>query len=106
MCCACVPAVPVLGGQLVMLTAIITCLYALWIAMQELKRWKEEVKTIKTRTEADTLYDPKVQEHIIAREDFTVGKVLGEGAEGIVHAGTYAGGAQNLLRRLRHERPI
>eukprot|EP00935_MAST-01C_sp_MAST-1C-sp1_P000738 g738.t1 len=82
-----------IGDLLVVLlcAVFVAVAYGIWTEMQELQKWKEEVKTIKTNTAEDELYDPQLHDHIIAYEDLTLGKVLGEGAEGVVRAGTYDG---------------
>eukprot|EP00935_MAST-01C_sp_MAST-1C-sp1_P001113 g1113.t1 len=64
--------------------------YALWHEVQEFRRWKKEVIHMQAQMEEDPLYDPKVQEHVIAFEDLVLGKVLGQGAEGTVLLGEYA----------------
>jgi hypothetical protein len=57
------------------------------IEIQAIRRWAEDIHKAKASISADPLYDPALQPHIIDPTQLKLGKVLGQGAEGVVRQG-------------------
>jgi hypothetical protein len=56
-------------------------------------KWAREVKYAMAAIQDDSDFDPSLKDHIIDSDELTLGKVLGQGAEGLVYKATYAGTA-------------
>jgi hypothetical protein len=53
--------------------------------------WVMELKHVKTETIVAPTFDPSLQYHIIDANKLALGKILGQGAEGVVRQGEYEG---------------
>jgi hypothetical protein len=82
-----------LGSFLVALVVLmfLAVLGAVALELHAVVRWAKELKFAEAQVEQDPAFDPSLHDHIIEPTELTLGKVIGEGAEGCVRAARYAG---------------
>jgi serine/threonine protein kinase len=81
------------GLLLVMLLVAVLASIAAAVVLEvlELRKWRKEIKYTQQETSSNEMFDPELQAHVIDMKDLALGKVLGQGAEGVVRVGTYGG---------------
>jgi hypothetical protein len=55
------------------------------------RQWMGEVKFAQAAVERESEFQPSLQNHVILPDELKLGKILGQGAEGMVRQATYAG---------------
>jgi hypothetical protein len=76
---------------LLLVTVIVSVFGTVVLEARAAMHWAHEIKYARATTEKSPAFDPSLQDHIIAIHELTIGKVLGQGAEGTVCKATYAG---------------
>jgi serine/threonine protein kinase len=78
--------------MVVAMAAVLVAVVAAAITeLRAVRRWVHDVKYAVAVVQEDPLFDPALRDSVIAVSELQLGKVLGQGAEGIVRKATYAG---------------
>jgi hypothetical protein len=76
---------------LLMVSIFLAFIGFVYMEVRAMRTWMKEVEYAAAKVSETPMYNPDLHDHIIAVDDIKLGKMLGQGAEGMVRKASYQG---------------